>query len=178
MMALRHRDRTGQGQVVDTALYECAFSFMEAHIAAYEKTGYIVGREGAGHSNSVVNNLFRTRDGVYVHVQGSQTNSFRRLCLGMGRPDILEDARFNTRLERVKHGGEMDAIVAAWCGERDYETVEREPPRGRRLRASTPWPDLGTRISRRGDDPQRPRRELSTVAMAAPVRLTRTPGRS
>jgi len=180
MMALRHRDRTGQGQVVDTALYECAFSFMEAHIAAYEKTGYIVGREGAGHSNSVVNNLFRTRDGVYVHVQGSQTNSFRRLCLGMGRPDILDDARFNTRLERVKHAGEMDAIVAAWCGERDYETVERE------LAAQDV---VFTRIYTMADifaDPHFkaremirsvPDEELGTVAMAAPVpRLTRTPG--
>ncbi|MFM8303719.1 MAG: CoA transferase [Actinomycetota bacterium] len=48
MMALRHRDLTGRGQVVDTALYECAFSFMDAHVAAYEKLGYVVGREGAG----------------------------------------------------------------------------------------------------------------------------------
>ena len=180
MMALRHRDRTGEGQVVDTALYECAFSFMEAHIAAYEKLGYIVGREGAGHSNSVVNNLFKTRDGHYVHVQGSQTNSFRRLCLAMGRPEILEDARFNTRLERVKHGDEMDAIVAAWMGDRDYETVDRE------LSAQDV---VFTRIYTMADifkDPHFkargmirnvPDEELGTVAMAAPVpRLTRTPG--
>ncbi len=180
MMALRHRDRTGQGQVVDTALYECAFSFMEAHITAYEKTGYIVGREGAGHSGSVVNNLFLTRDGHYVHIQGSQANSFRRLCLAMGRPDILDDARFNTRLERAKHGDEMDAIVAAWAGERDYEAVERE------LSAQDV---VFTRIYTMADifkDPHFkargmiasvPDEELGTVAMAAPVpRLSRTPG--
>ncbi|MCC7484059.1 MAG: CoA transferase [Burkholderiales bacterium] len=180
MMALRHRDRTGVGQVVDTALYECAFSFMEAHIAAYEKLGYVVGREGAGHSGSVVNNLFRTRDGVYVHVQGSQTNSFRRLCLALGRPDILEDARFNTRLERVRHGDEMDAIVAAWLAERDYEAVERE------LSAHDV---VFTRIYTMADifkDPhfraremirEVPDDELGSIAMAAPVpRLTRTPG--
>lgn len=180
MMALRHRDRTGQGQVVDTALYECAFSFMEAHIAAYEKAGYIVGREGAGHSGSVVNNLFQTRDGHYVHVQGSQTNSFRRLCLAMARPDILDDPRFNTRPGRVKHGDEMDAIVAAWVGERDYATVDRE------LSAQDV---VFTRIYTMADifeDPHFkardmiasvPDEELGTIAMAAPVpRLTRTPG--
>lgn len=180
MMALRHRDRTGEGQVVDTALYECAFSFMEAHIAAYEKTGYVVGREGAGHTGSVVNNLFKTRDGHYVHIQGSQTNSFRRLCLAIGRPDILDDARFNTRLERVKNGDEMDGIVAAWVGARDYEEVERK------LSAEDV---VFTRIytmadifadphfKARGMIPSVPDDELGTVAMAAPVpRLTRTPG--
>jgi crotonobetainyl-CoA:carnitine CoA-transferase CaiB-like acyl-CoA transferase len=180
LMALRHRDRTGEGQVVDTALYECAFSFMEAHIGAYDKTGYVVGREGAGHSSSVVNNLFQTRDGHYVHIQGSQTNSFRRLCLAMGRADILEDARFNTRLERVKNGDEMDGLVAAWVGERDYEAVERE------LSAEDV---VFTRIYTMVDifaDPHFkarqmildvPDEELGTVAMAAPVpRLTRTPG--
>jgi len=180
MMALRHRDRTGQGQVVDTALYECAFSFMEAHIAAYEKTGYIVGREGAGHTGSVVNNLFLTRDDVYVHIQGSQTNSFRRLCLAIGRPDILENVRFNTRPERVKHGEEMDGIVAAWVGARDYEAVDRE------LSAEDV---VFTRIynmadifkdphfKARGMIPRIPDEELGEVAMAAPVpRLTRTPG--
>lgn len=180
MMALRHRDSTGEGQVVDTALYECAFSFMEAHIGAYEKTGYIVGREGAGHSGSVVNNLFLTRDGHYVHIQGSQTNSFRRLCLAMGRPDILDDTRFNTRLERVKNGDEMDGIVAAWVSARDYEAVEKE------LSAEDV---VFTRIytmadifkdphfKARGMIPQIADEEIGSVAMAAPVpRLTRTPG--
>jgi crotonobetainyl-CoA:carnitine CoA-transferase CaiB-like acyl-CoA transferase len=180
MMALRHRDRTGEGQVVDTALYECAFSFMEAHIGAFDKTGYIVGREGAGHSGSVVNNLFLTSDGQYVHIQGSQTNSFRRLCLAMGRPDILEDVRFNTRLERVKNGDEMDGIVASWVAARDFETVEKE------LSAEDV---VFTRIytmadifkdphfKARGMIPEIADEEIGTVAMAAPVpRLTRTPG--
>jgi len=180
MMALRHRDRTGEGQVVDTALYECAFSFMEAHIAAYEKTGYVVGREGAGHTGSVVNNLFKTRDGHYVHIQGSQTNSFRRLCLAIGRPDILDNARFNTRLERVKHGDEMDGIVAAWVGARDYEEVEQK------LSAEDvvftriyTMADIFTdpHFKARGMIPSIPDDELGTVTMAAPVpRLTRTPG--
>ncbi len=180
MMALRHRDRTGEGQVVDTALYECAFSFMEAHIGAYDKTGYVVGREGAGHSGSVVNNLFRTRDGHYVHIQGSQTNSFRRLCLAMGRPDILDDARFNTRLERVKNGDEMDGVVAAWVGARDYEAVERELAAEdvvfTRIYTMT---DIfkDPHFKARGMIPRTPDEDIGTVAMAAPVpRLTRTPG--
>lgn len=180
MMAMHHRERTGQGQVVDTALYECAFSFMEPHIPAFEKLGYVVNREGAAHTNSVVNNLFVTKDKQYVHVQGSQANGFRRLCLAIGRPDILEDTRFNTRLERVKHADEIDAIVAAWMGERDYSVVERE------LSAQDV---VFTRIYTMADifgDPHYQARgmlasipdgELGTITVAGPVpRLSLTPG--
>ena len=180
LMALRHRDLTGRGQIVDTALYECAFSFMDAHVASYEQLGYIVGREGAGHSGSVVNNLFKTRDGDYVHIQGSQTNSFRRLCLAMGRGDILENPKFNTRLERVKHGDEMDAIVQDWVGARDYAAVET---------ALSAEDVVFTRIYTMADifrDPHFkaremirdvPDEELGSIAMAAPVpRLSATPG--
>jgi len=180
MIALRHRDRTGQGQIVDTALYECAFSFMDAHVASYEKLGYVVGREGAGHSGSVVNNLFRTRDGDYVHIQGSQTNSFRRLCLAMKRPDILENPKFNTRPGRVKNGDEMDAMVQEWVGGRDYAEVEK---------ALSAEDVVFTRIYTMADifrDPHFkarrmirdvPDEELGSMAMVAPVpQLSLTPG--
>ena len=180
VMALRHSERTGHGQVVDTALYECAFSFMEPHIPAYEKLGFVVNREGSAHTNSVVNNLFQTKDGHYVHVQGSQENGFRRLCLAMGRPDILEDERYNTRLARIQHAEEIDGIVAAWTGEREYAEVER---------ALSAQDVTFTRIYTMADifnDPHYrargmlasiPDEELGSVTVAAPVpRLTRTPG--
>lgn len=125
MMALRHRERTGQGQYVDTALYECAFSFMEQHVPAYEKLGAIAERTGAGMADSYVNNTFCTSDGVYVHVQGSQSNSFRRLCEAMGRPELATDVRFAERRARNAHGAEIDAIVGAWVGARAYAELER-----------------------------------------------------
>lgn len=180
VMALRYREQTGVGQVVDTALYECAFSFMEAHIPAYEKLGYVVQREGSAHGNSVVNNLFTTRDGEYIHIQGSQTNSFRRLCLAMGRPDILDDVRFNTRLERGRHGEEIDGIVGEWVAARDYEEAAQA------LAANDV---VFTRIYSMADifkDPhykargmlaQVPDEDLGTITVAAPVpRLSKTPG--
>ena len=96
LAALYQREKTGEGQYVDTALYECAFSFMDAHIAAYEKLGYVVGREGAGHSGSVVNNLFKTRDGE----------------LAVTVRDVSDAAA----VERAIGAG-IDGL-AAWCAER------------------------------------------------------------
>ncbi|MBI3937799.1 MAG: CoA transferase [Betaproteobacteria bacterium] len=125
VMALRYRERTGVGQYVDTALYECAFSFMETHVPAYDKLGVVAQPMGAGLADSTVNNLFLTADGVHVHIQGSQPNSFRRLALAMERPDLLEDPRFSNRHERARHCKEIDAIVQEWVGGRTYTEVER-----------------------------------------------------
>jgi crotonobetainyl-CoA:carnitine CoA-transferase CaiB-like acyl-CoA transferase len=181
LLALRHRDRTGEGQYIDTALYECAFSFMEPHVPAYDKLGVVAQPTGPGLSDSAVNNLFRTRDGVYVHIQGSQTNSFRRLCLAMGRADLLEDTRFNTRIERSRHHVEIDAIVAEWATRIDYDELARL------FRAG----DVTfTRIFDMADifaDPHYAARgmlarvedeDIGPVALVAPVpRLSKTPGR-
>lgn len=181
MMALRHRERTGQGQYVDAALYECAFSFMEQHIPAFDKLGFVAQRTGAGMSDSYVNNMFATRDGVYVHVQGSQSNSFRRLCEAMGRSELATDARFAERRARNEHGAEIDAIVADWIAARDYAAMAQ---------AFDAQGVTYTRVYSMADcfaDPHFAARgmlariahdQLGDVAVAAPVpRLSATPGR-
>jgi len=181
MLALRHRDATGQGQYVDTALYECAFSFMEQHVPAFEKLGVIAERLGAGMADSYVNNMFATRDGVYVHVQGSQGNSFRRLCEGMGRPEIATDPRFAERRARNAHGEEIDAIVAEWMAARDYAEVEtafnaHEVTFTRAYTMADIFAD--PHFAARGMLACVPDDELGSVTVAAPVpRLSQTPGR-
>lgn len=181
MMALRHREHTGQGQYVDTALYECAFSFMEQHVPAYDKLGFVAQRTGAGMSDSYVNNMFATRDGVYVHVQGSQSNSFRRLCAAMGSPELATDARFAERRARNEHGAEIDAIVAEWIAARDYvEMAQAFDAQGvtyTRVYSMADCfgdPHFAARgmLARIKDD------KLGEIAVAAPVpRLSATPGR-
>ncbi len=181
MMALRHREHTGQGQFVDTALYECAFSFMEQHVPAFDKLGFVAERTGAGMTDSYVNNMFATRDGVYVHVQGSQANSFRRLCAAMGQPELANDPRFAERRARNEHGAEIDRIVGEWIGARDYTEMEQ---------AFNAQGVTFTRVYSMADcfgDPHFAARgmlarikddKLGTVAVAAPVpRLSATPGR-
>ena len=63
-MALLERARSGKGQVVDVALYEAAFSQMEAYTNAYEKLGYVPGRVGPNLPTMAPNSLYPTRDGV------------------------------------------------------------------------------------------------------------------
>jgi crotonobetainyl-CoA:carnitine CoA-transferase CaiB-like acyl-CoA transferase len=180
MMALHHRNSTGDGQVIDAALYECAFSFMETHVASYEKLGYVAQREGSAHADSVINNLFTTKDGVYVHIQGSQTNSFRRLCEGMGMPDVFADVRFNTREARVKHTQEIEAIVGEWVATRDYAEVEKALSAGdvvftRIYSMADIFKD--PHYAARGMLAKIPDDELGDITLTAPVpRLSKTPG--
>lgn len=181
MLALRHRDHAGVGQYVDTALYECAFSFLETHVPAYDKLGMIPQPTGPGLANSAVNNLFETRDNVYVHIQGSQANGFRRLSLAMKRPDLLEDVRFNTRRERAKHATEIDAIVQEWVGARSYVDVEQafraeDVTFSRIYNMADIFAD--PHYKARGMLAEIPDDELGTVTVAAPVpRLSETPAR-
>jgi crotonobetainyl-CoA:carnitine CoA-transferase CaiB-like acyl-CoA transferase len=138
-------------------------------------------REGSGHTDSVINNLFTTRDGVYVHVQGSQTNSFRRLCEAMGMPAVFEDVRFNTRGERVKHQAEIEAIVGEWVAARDFTDVEKALNAGdvvftRIYSMADIFKD--PHFAARGMLATVPDDKLGTITLAAPVpRLSKTPGR-
>jgi crotonobetainyl-CoA:carnitine CoA-transferase CaiB-like acyl-CoA transferase len=180
MMALRHRERSGEGQIIDAALYECAFSFMESHVAAHEKLGYVPQREGSGHSDSVINNLFTTRDGVYVHIQGSQTNSFRRLCEAMGMPQVFEDERFRERAARNKNQQEIESIVGEWVAARDYAEVDKALAAGdvvftRIYSMADIFKD--PHYAARGMLAKIPDDDFGTITVPAPVpRLSKTPG--
>ena len=68
VLALLAREKTGHGQCIDAALYECAFSFMEPWIAAYEKLGHVQNRTGSRLPSSAPNNLYVSDDQQFIHV--------------------------------------------------------------------------------------------------------------
>ncbi len=124
MMALRHREITGRGQIVDAALYECSFSLMEQHVPAYEKTGVVATRAGSGLSDSAPNNLYPT-DGGYVHIAANGDAVFARLMQSIGRADLATSPRYRTAADRGTHKDELDEQIAAWTSRHDALDVER-----------------------------------------------------
>ena len=180
VMALLARSKTGRGQYIDSALYECAFSFMEPHIPAYEKLGHVAMRAGSRLPDSTPNNLYATRDRQFIHVTAMGDAVFGRLTTCMGQPELLDDPRFCYAIERSRHHAEIDDIIARWTESHDLAELEQVLHA-----AGVP----ATRIFTMADifrDPQYQAREmlvkaadddLGTVAMAAPVpRLSETPG--
>lgn len=125
MMALLHRSRTGEGQYVDAALAECAFSFIEPHVPAYDKLGIVANRMGSGLAGSVPNNLYPTRDGQWIHIQAAQNPVFRRFAPAIGKPELLTDERFKDAIARGRHPDELDGIVAEWTSAHTLAEVQQ-----------------------------------------------------
>jgi crotonobetainyl-CoA:carnitine CoA-transferase CaiB-like acyl-CoA transferase len=114
MMAVHAREKTGVGQCVDASLLECAFSFMEAYVPSYEKTGEIGMRSGARLPKSAPNTLFPTGDGDWIHVAALADGVFKRLAAVMGRPELGTDPRFATQAARNANEAEIEALIGEW----------------------------------------------------------------
>jgi crotonobetainyl-CoA:carnitine CoA-transferase CaiB-like acyl-CoA transferase len=180
VMALLNRARTGRGQLIDAALYECAFSLMEPHVPAYEKLGFIPARAGARLAGTAPNNLYPTADGSYIHITAANEGTFRRLAKAMGRPELMADARFVTALSRSRHVDELDQIVSEWTCTQTLSALEQAL-----IEASVPATRCFTmedifrdpHYSARDMLAQVPDDELGTVTLAAVVpKMSGSPG--
>lgn len=126
VMALFSRTRTGRGQVVDAALYEGAFSFMEPHVPAFAELGSVPTRTGSRLPNSTPNNLYPTEDGDFIHITAGNNATFERLAACMGAPHLAEDERFRTPTARSRHEDDIDEIVADWTSGHPLTELERK----------------------------------------------------
>lgn len=122
--AVLHRDRTGEGQLVDAALYEAAFSMLEAEVPAFAALGVVPTRTGSKLGKNTPSNLYRTRDGRDIHITALSESIFRRLMRAMGRADLISDPRFADSQERCRNEAEMDRIVADWVAGQDLSELE------------------------------------------------------
>ncbi|MBS0579628.1 MAG: CoA transferase [Proteobacteria bacterium] len=113
LSALHHRDRTGRGQVVDSAIYEAVLSMMESLITDYDQRGFVRERTGAILPNVAPSNVYPTRDGL-VLIAANQDGVFRRLALAMQQPQLADDPRYSTHHARGARQAELDALVGEW----------------------------------------------------------------
>jgi len=102
MNALFHRERTGQGQLVEVSLFETALAFLSYHAVGYLMTGAIPERQGSAHPSLVPYQVFQTQDGE-MFIAGANQRLWTRLCQALQREDLLQDPRFGTQAERVHH---------------------------------------------------------------------------
>ena len=116
VMALRYRDRTGEGQYIDVALYEPVLRILEEVPAAFDKLGIVRERLGTGAVNAVPHNHYTTKDGRFVAIACTNDTMFRRLAGAMGKPELADDPRFCSNAQRVAHRTETDSLVQEWVG--------------------------------------------------------------
>ncbi|MFZ2507138.1 MAG: CaiB/BaiF CoA-transferase family protein [Steroidobacteraceae bacterium] len=113
LSALNYRERTGRGQVIDSAIYEAVLGMMESLVTDYDQTGYIRERTGAILPNVAPSNVYPTRDGL-VLIAANQDTVFRRLCEAMGRDELAFDARYDSHQSRGTNQKELDEMLGRW----------------------------------------------------------------
>ena len=114
LSALHHREVTGRGQVVDSAIYEAVLGMMESLVTEYDKAGYIRERTGAILPNIAPSNVYPTSDGSMVLIAANQDTVFQRLTQAMGRPDIAQQPEYATHVARGVRQKEIDALIGEW----------------------------------------------------------------
>jgi crotonobetainyl-CoA:carnitine CoA-transferase CaiB-like acyl-CoA transferase len=116
LAALREKDKTGLGQVVDVALYETAFTQMEPIVPAYEKHGTVPKREGPNLPRMAPNSLYPTKDDSYILIAANSNPTCERLMQAMGRVDLMQVPEFASIRARGEHANAraLDQIIAEW----------------------------------------------------------------
>ncbi|HEV7458434.1 MAG TPA: CoA transferase [Roseococcus sp.] len=111
MIALRHAEATGQGQVMDLSLFEPIFTVLEPQMANHRITGKVKPRTGSRSTNTAPRNAYRTKDGGWVGLSSSTQAMFVKLMRSIGRPELVDDPRFRTNADRIRHLDEIDGVV-------------------------------------------------------------------
>lgn len=111
LAALAHRDRTGEGQHIDCALFDSQVAMLANQSANWLAGGMVPGRLGNNHPNVVPYRVYPTADG-HVIVACGNDNQFQRLCAALGRPELAEDERFRANAGRIRNREAIDALLA------------------------------------------------------------------
>jgi crotonobetainyl-CoA:carnitine CoA-transferase CaiB-like acyl-CoA transferase len=117
MIALRHAEAGGGGQVIDVSLFEPLFSVLEPQMANWRITGRRKPRTGSRSTNTSPRNAYRTSDGGWVCLSASTQGMTEKLFRSIGREDLVSDPRFANNPARLQHWQELDAIIGGWIGE-------------------------------------------------------------
>ncbi len=123
LLALQHRQASGQGQVIDVALYEAVFNCMESLLPEYSAFDAVRGPAGSALPGIAPTNAYRCNDGGYALIAGNGDSIFRRLMTLIGRDDLANDAALADNAGRVARVSDLDAAIGAWTAQRSVDEV-------------------------------------------------------
>ncbi|QCJ40630.1 CoA transferase [Bacillus sp. S3] len=113
MVALFHRERTGEGQYIDVAMVDSIFSLLESNVMRYTVDQIVPERIGSRHPISSPFDIYKAQNG-YVVIAVANDSLFKRLCLIMDQPELEQDERFCRDALRTEHVDELKPIIEEW----------------------------------------------------------------
>jgi formyl-CoA transferase len=136
LLALQHRHVSGQGQVIDVALYEAVFNCMESLLPEYSAFGAVRGPAGSALPGIAPSNAYRCKDAGYALIAGNGDSIFKRLMKVIGRDDLAADPALGDNAGRVARVIGIDQAIGQWTAQRSVDEVltalsEASVPAGR-----------------------------------------------
>ena len=122
-MALFRRERTGEGDHVDVALYEPLMFIVGDMIMNFSGTGFVQGRVGNGTGSASPRGVYQAADGKWLSIAASNQGIAKRLFAAMGQPELIENPRYATNEVRMQHNDELQALVSGWVAEKPRAEV-------------------------------------------------------
>ena len=123
LLALQHRHATGEGQVIDVALYEAVFNCMESLLPEYSAFGAVRGPAGSALPGIAPSNAYLCQDGGYALVAGNGDSIFKRLMTLIGRDDLGQDPELANNEGRVARVKELDQAIGEWTAKHPVQAV-------------------------------------------------------
>lgn len=180
LAALRHRDRTGEGQDVDVALYEPLLTVLGSQISDYQQLGIVQGRMGNLAPTTAPRNAYRTSDDRWIAISCSTQSTAQRLFDAIGRPQLMLDPRFRDNASRVTNIEALEEFIVPWFMARTHDDAlaimdSFGVTAGQVYSAADVFDDEHVRA--RGSIVPVQDEQLGELWMQAPIpRLTATPG--
>ena len=123
LMALKQREASGKGQVVDVALYEAVFSLMESMVPEFDYYDFVRERTGSSLPGIAPSNSYLTKDGKYVVIGANGDSIFKRMMLAIDRKDLADDPGLSHNDGRARRSDELDSVIGGWCASYDLADV-------------------------------------------------------
>jgi crotonobetainyl-CoA:carnitine CoA-transferase CaiB-like acyl-CoA transferase len=123
LAAVRHRDRTGHGQVIDVAILEPILAMLGGQLTIYDQLGIVQQRQGNRSVNNAPRNCYRTSDDNWVAVSTSSQSIAERVLRLVGHPEYIAESWFSTGQGRAAHADELDDAVGGWIAARSTAEV-------------------------------------------------------
>lgn len=122
LAGLHHSRETGEGQFIDIAMLDSMILLTERIIYQYSYTGISPGPIGNNHPMQAPYSIFKTKDG-YVSIVGNPNKYWERLCNAMGKPEYIDDDRYNSQAKRHEHEDDVNEIVSSWTCDKTKKEV-------------------------------------------------------
>ena len=179
LSALRHRDQTGEGQLIDVGMLDCQVAILENAMVRYFSTGDIPRPLGRRHPAITPFEVFESADG-YVVIAIGNNELWRKFCEHVDHPGLIDDERFHTNALRTENHESLFPILAEiMCRRTTNEWIEALEGIG------VPCGPVNT-VDKVANDPQVLAREMiaevehevtGTVQIPGiPIKLSETPG--